>query len=255
MSETTIPRIAVTGMWSSRVHGMRFDGSAVAAKVLQAVVRAGGEPVMLFAQSNFTSIERLSGFDGLLVPGGLDVNPQRYGQDPHPATTVTDFAIQDEFESELMQAAIDEGIPLLAICRGFQLLNVMHGGSLIQDVAADSPHRNSIHGVRLAPDSTIAVLVGAEKIAVSSYHHQAVDTVGTGLIVTGVADDGIVEALEYPGKPVVAMQWHPEDNAHANPQQQALFDWLIKTAQTPKPPMLGRNFLQSWNKPDTKRRT
>lgn len=224
------PRIGVTGMWSNSIHGLRFSGSAVAAAVLRSVIRAGGEPLTLFAEGVGTPAERLRGLDALLVPGGSDVAPARYGQEPHPATAPADFAAQDQFEADMIAAALDSGLPVLAICRGFQLLNVEHGGTLVQDLAADSVHRNDIHPVEIAPGSALAGVLGAAEVTVSSYHHQAVDRVGAGLTVVGRAPDGTVEALEHPSAELLAIQWHPEDTAATDPQQQALFDWLVQRA-------------------------
>ena len=224
------PRIGVTGMWSNQIHGLRFDGSAVAAAVLRSVVRAGGEPLSLFAEGPSPATERLEGLDGLLVPGGYDVDPARYGEEPLDTTVVADSAAQDQFEADMLAAAIELGIPVLAICRGFQLLNVERGGSLIQDLPADSPHRNSVHEVRVEPGSALASVLGASALPVSSYHHQAVDRVGEGLRVVGRAPDGVVEALEHESAELIAVQWHPEDTSEEDSLQQSLFDWLVLRA-------------------------
>ena len=227
----TTPRIGVTGMWSNQIHGLRFDGSAVSSAVLRSVIRAGGEPLTLFAESSLPVAERLRGLDALLVPGGSDIDPRRYGQDPDPATSPADFAAQDQFEADLLSAAIEHGVPVLAICRGFQLLNVEHGGTLVQDVASDSIHRNSVHEVELAPDSALSGAIGTSTLPVSSYHHQAVSRVGDGLRVVGRAPDGVVEALEHETATLLAVQWHPEDTAAHNREQHAIFQWLVNRAR------------------------
>ena len=227
----TSARIGVTGMWSNQVHGLRFDGSAVAAAVLRSVVRAGGEPLTLFAESVFTPAERVRGLDGLLVPGGYDVDPRRYGEEPLATTVQADFAAQDQFEADMLAAAVAQGVPVLAICRGFQLLNVEHGGTMVQDVSADSIHRNSVHDVAIDADSTLARVMGVTSVPVSSYHHQAVARVGEGLRVVGTAPDGVVEALEHPEAELIAVQWHPEDNAEVDERQHALFGWLVDRAR------------------------
>jgi putative glutamine amidotransferase len=225
------PLIGVTGMWSNRVHGMRFHGSAVAVQVLRSIVRAGGEPLTLFAQSADSPEERVRRCDAIVVPGGADVRPETYGAQPHPETVPADYDGQDAFESAIMAAAIAERVPLLAICRGFQLLNVTFGGTLNQHIGDESnPHRNGLHDVLVSTSSRLHAAVGVESLQVSSYHHQAVDAVGAGLEVVGTAPDGVVEALEVPGAPVVAIQWHPEDDAETNPRQQALFDWVVREA-------------------------
>lgn len=231
MQAQAVPRIGVTGMWSQQVHGLRFDGSAVAGAVLKSVIRAGGEPHTLFALSRLEPAERLIGLDALLVPGGADVDPARYGEQRGDATRTADFAAQDEFEAGLIAAAIEADLPVLAICRGFQLLNVEQGGSLIQDLAPDSVHRNSVHDVSLERDSRMAEVLGTTQLPVSSYHHQAIGRIGSDLRVVGRSPDGVVEALEHVTAPLLAMQWHPEDTAAEDERQQALFDWLVTNAK------------------------
>ena len=227
----TVPRIAVTGMWSNQIHGLRFDGSAVASAVLRSVIRAGGEPLTLFAEGASPAAERLRGMDALLVPGGADIDPRRYGQEPLATTAPADFAAQDQFEADMIAAALELGLPVLAICRGFQLLNVEQGGTMVQDVEPDSIHRNSIHEVTIEPDSALAQAIGSTALPVSSYHHQAIDLVGEGLRVVGRAPDGVVEALEHPTAELIAVQWHPEDNAAVDERQHAIFQWLVDRAR------------------------
>jgi putative glutamine amidotransferase len=230
------PRIAITGMWSNGIHGLRFDGSAVASAVLRSVIRAGGEPVTLFAESLLPARERLQGFDGLLVPGGADIDPARYGQLPNEHTSTADFAQQDQFEADMLMAAFELDLPVLAICRGFQLLNVEFGGSLVQDLPTESPHRNSVHAVSVEGESRLASVLGETSLTVSSYHHQSIDVIGAGVRAVGVAPDGVIEALEAndPAKRVIAVQWHPEDTASEDSLQHALFQWLIDEAKVVK---------------------
>lgn len=226
----TVPLIGVTGMWSNRVHGLRFDGNAVAVQVLRSIVRAGGEPHALFAESPLDPADRVRRVDGIVVPGGSDLMPSTYGAEPHPLTTPADHDGQDGFEASIIRAAIDADVPLLAICRGFQLLNVLGGGTLHQHLDASGIHRDGMHDVEVATGSLLREIVGADRIPVSSYHHQAVDAVGDGMTVTAVAPDGIVEGLEHPGARVVGIQWHPEDRSETVPAEQALFDWVVGEA-------------------------
>ncbi|WP_017793480.1 gamma-glutamyl-gamma-aminobutyrate hydrolase family protein [Leucobacter salsicius] len=228
------PRVGVTGMLSNQIHGLRFEGSVVAAAVLRSVVRAGGEPFTLFAEGVSSAEDRLRGLDGLVVPGGYDIDPARYGQDRDATTVTADFEVQDQFEADMLAAAIKLGIPVLAICRGFQLLNVEHGGTMVQDLPADSPHRDSVHAVTLDAGSALAAAVGATDLPVSSYHHQAVDKIGAGLHVVGRASDGIVEAIEHDSADLIAVQWHPEDTSETDAQQQAIFGWLVDRARHSK---------------------
>lgn len=231
MTIQAAPRIAVTGMWSNQVHGLRFGGNAVSVAVLRSVIRGGAEPLTLFAESALTPRRRLAEFDGLLVPGGADVNPARYGEAALETTQTADSAAQDDFEAEMVDAALELGIPVLAICRGFQLVNVEHGGRLVQDLPADSVHRNGTHVVDIVSDSRLAGIVGATRVSVSSYHHQAVQQVGGDLVAVGTAPDGVVEAFEHPDRNLIAVQWHPEDTAEHDAQQQAIFAWLVAEAR------------------------
>jgi putative glutamine amidotransferase len=227
----TAPLIGVTGMWSNRVHGLRFDGNAVAVQVLRSIVRAGGEPHALFAESPLAPVERVLRFDGIVVPGGSDLKPSTYGAEPHPRTTPADHDGQDEFEAGIIRAAIAHDVPLLAICRGFQLLNALSGGTLHQHLDEDGIHRDGMHDVAVSPGSRLRGIVGADRISVSSYHHQGLDVIGDGLTVTAVAPDGVVEGLEHPDARAVAIQWHPEDGAETTRREQALFDWVVAEAR------------------------
>lgn len=225
------PKIAVTGMWSNRVRGMRYDGNAVSAAVLKSVVRAGGEPLIYFAEGPAPAAERLEGMHALLIPGGLDINPKLYGQEPDESVTLTDSPQQDQFEIEMIEAAIEKDLPILLICRGFQLFNVLRGGTMIQDLPKDSIHRDDVHPVSLDPESKLAKVMGETEFEVSSYHHQALDKIGTGLRTIATGPSEIPEALEDESANVIAVQWHPEDTADKDPKQAAIFDWLIENAR------------------------
>jgi len=159
---------------------------------------------------------------GLLLTGGEDVDPSRYGAPPHPKLGTTNPQ-RDATELALLAAARDRRLPVLAICRGIQLLDVACGGTLYQDLPSERPsaiehdshgERSArTHGVTITAGSRLAAATGAAAMQVNSYHHQAADRVGAGLLVTAVADDGVVEAVEVddPAWWVVAVQWHPED--------------------------------------------
>jgi putative glutamine amidotransferase len=160
--------------------------------------------------------------EGLLLTGGEDVDPARYGAAAHPKLGAVNPQ-RDATEFALLARARDRRLPVLAICRGIQLLNVAHGGTLLQDlpserpssVGHDQPHDRSArtHDVTITPGSRLAAATGATAMAVNSYHHQAVDRVGAGLHVTAVAPDGVIEGIEAddPEWWVVSVQWHPED--------------------------------------------
>jgi putative glutamine amidotransferase len=219
-------------MHANQVHGMRTDAFAVTADILASIYRAGGEPTLIFPGDAADLASRLAQCDGLVVPGGADVAPHRYGQAADPTTRVPDFPEQDAYEAAVLTAAMRLTLPVLTICRGTQLLNVVQGGDLIQDIASDYPgHEGTIHAVTLAADSLVAKVVGTTRIAGFSSHHQAVARLGPGLAVSARADDGIVEAIEFTDhRPVLAVQWHPEDTAAADPCMAALFGWIVDRA-------------------------
>ena len=183
----------------------------------------------------------LEGCDGLLLTGGVDVDPRAYGEAPHP--TVQLDAARDDYELALATLAIARDLPLLAICRGVQVLNVAAGGTLIQDLPSqhpsDTPHsivepRNAIaHDVAITPGTCLAMLLGAPAMAVNSRHHQAVKDAAPGFVVSAVSPDGVVEAIERPASAFcVGVQWHPE-NFWATGQFVGLFQGLVRAA-TPK---------------------
>lgn len=179
------------------------------------IVEAGGEPVDLYpgSEHDFTAL------DGLLISGGPDVLPARYGQEQHPETDSGDPP-RDDLEFAALAAAQARDIPILAICRGHQLLNVAYGGQLLQHIEGDT-HRalnsegypSRWHQTRIKPESRLASLVGGGWIETNSRHHQAVtpETLAPGLAVTGVTADGLIEAVEDPSaRWLVSVQWHPE---------------------------------------------
>lgn len=219
-------------MRSPRVAGLRRSGLVLSERIAESVVRAGGEPVLLVPGDAREAVERLQRFDGVLVPGGRDVDPAAYGEDArHPSTDEPD-PVQDAADLALVRAVAETGQPLLAICRGMQLLNVALGGTLVQHLDdPDSLHSDAFHDVTLEPGSRLAEVMGDSRVRVSSYHHQAVGRLGLGLRVAGRSDDGCIEALAYGRAPVLAVQWHPEDDAHENNQQQALFDAFVDDAR------------------------
>lgn len=229
ISLTTRPRIGVPAMSSRSIHGLRYSGSVVANAVLEAIVRAGGQPLMIFPGAEFTDWDLL---DGVVLPGGSDIDPARYGQHPEEQLTLTDFSGQDDADARAIHAAESLGLPALLICRGMQLWNVERGGTLIQHWPTDpQEHIDTVHEVRISSESRLArALSGTTTIDVSSYHHQAVGEIGRGLQVVSRAEDGCVEAIEDPEHNIVAVQWHPEDRAQHHPGDKALFDWIVAAA-------------------------
>jgi putative glutamine amidotransferase len=183
-----------------------------------ALREVGIEPVRISPASP----RGLDSLDGLLLTGGTDVNSARYGQERHPKTENPDDPL-DELEIALLRDALSAGLPVLAICRGMQLFNVFHGGTLLQHLDChDSP--DGLHDVQVVPDSRLASVIGSGRHAVNSRHHQAIARVGSGLIVSARSNDGVIEALERPGHAyAVAVQWHPEDRILVSDADRKLF--------------------------------
>ncbi|GIH74866.1 gamma-glutamyl-gamma-aminobutyrate hydrolase family protein [Planobispora longispora] len=180
------------------------------------VVRAGGQPVILPPAGDPAAV--IGRLDGLIVAGGGDIDPARYGEPPHERTGYI-RKFRDDAELGLVRGALDAGLPLLGVCRGLQVLNTVLGGTLHQHVPdvvghgahAPAPGRFGRMPVRLAPGSRVAKILGAGTADVAHYHHQAIDRPGEGLTVTAHAEDGTVEAAELEGHPfALGVQWHPE---------------------------------------------
>lgn len=223
------PRIGITTYLEPTIWGVwERDAALLPRAYLDAIVAAGGVPVLLPPVGTDPTLLDL--LDGLVIAGGCDVDPASYDAEPHPATVDTRPG-RDEHEAVLIQAALDGEVPLLAICRGLQMLNVTLGGTLEQhlpDAVAHEEHRPSpaVFGrteVKIEPDSLTGRLFGGTT-SVHCYHHQALAVVGPGLRVTARAGDGTVEAAEVTGHEfALGVQWHPEEN----PDDLRLFAALV----------------------------
>ena len=213
----------------------------------QAILHVGGEPRVLDASMSVDAA--LTGVDGLLLTGGEDVAPAKYGEAPH-ATVVDDDPGRDDFEIALIAAARARRLPIFAICRGVQVLNVACGGTLVQDIPSQLPgsleHSLPIppnqpyslaHDVWLEKDSLLSKLMGerlsdADTCAVNSRHHQAVKDVAHGFRVCATAPDGVIEAIEDPSVPFcLGVQWHPE-NFFRTGEFRPLFEGFLEAAAT-----------------------
>ncbi len=191
----------------------------------EAVRQAGAEPVLVWPDAP----RHLAGMSGLLLTGGTDVDPSRYGEQQQHATEQPD-AKRDLLEQRLLTEAAASDLPVLAICRGLQMLNVDRGGTLYQDIQGHrSPGVDEAHLVEIVPESRIAQIIGCREYPVNSRHHQAVNLVGSRLDITARAPDGTVEGLEDPsGRFIVAVQWHPEDRVATHPGDRALFAAFVE---------------------------
>jgi putative glutamine amidotransferase len=188
------------------------------------VRRAGGDPqVIELAMTPRAALERV---DGLLLTGGRDVDPARYGQTPHPTFEAAEDG-RDDFEIALIEDALSRDLPVLAVCRGAQILNVARGGTLVQDIPShvsghvehliEAPPFAIAHEVWISTGARLATLMGdtlegADTCGVNRRHHQAVDQPAQGFVVTATAPDGVIEAIELPeARFCLGVQWHPEN--------------------------------------------
>ena len=227
---TTYLEQAQTGVWDVKA-------SFLPKVYFNAVNVAGGIAVLLPPQPVDDEIANrvLDGLDGLIITGGKDVDPARYGQEPH-AETDEPRRDRDAWEDALLGAAIERGIPFLGICRGMQLLNVARGGTLIQHLPDQlgsnrynlGEGRFNDNDVQVEAGSKLSAVVG-EAVTGKSYHHQGIDGVGDRLVVTARSNDGVIQALEFVGNPYgIAVQWHPEQDAEEDAR---LFEGLVQAAR------------------------
>ena len=206
----------------------------------QSLERAGAMPVILPPLLPEVIDLLVARLDGLLLTGGPDLHPGTYGKTPHPALGPTEREI-DVFELAVIRAAERRGLPILAICRGMQALNVARGGTLVQDLPSERPgglpHRQEeagrvpTHSVSLAEGSRIARIAGTTELEVNSFHHQAIDRLGAGLRPVGWAPDGVIEAVEdATARFVVGVQWHAESLSESQPVQADLLAAFVGEA-------------------------
>jgi putative glutamine amidotransferase len=170
--------------------------------------------------------QRLRDYQGVLLAGGGDINPARYGQTPDASVYDVDD-LQDDSDFGMTEYVLQQGIPTLAVCRGLHVVNVVRGGTLIQDMPVN--HRHVVQEVKVGDYESFGFTT--ELVETSCYHHQAIDKIGTGLEVLGRGPDGTIEAvgIESTGW-ARGVQWHPEDSAKSDPNQHGLFSRLVKEA-------------------------
>lgn len=214
-------------------------------RYLTALAASGAAPVLvpLLARDRAGLRAVYERLDGLFLAGGVDVHPDSYGASMHPLTGRTDLD-RDSVELALAGWALDDGMPVLGVCRGMQILNVVRGGTLVQDTGTERPglkhdffpnegfaRDHLAHAVTPAADSHVAEAFGAADFAVNSMHHQAIERTGAGLAETAHAPDGLVEALELPGPVfVVGVQWHPEVLFERDAGTRRLFEAFTRAA-------------------------
>jgi putative glutamine amidotransferase len=204
---------------------------------IEALESFGLAPMLITPSHSARGIDALmDACCGLVLSGGEDVDPSRYGEEPSPALGQVE-PLRDAMEFRALECALERGLPVFGICRGLQVLNVHFGGTLYQDIATDrageqlvheqpQPWGARSHDARIKPDSLLAGILGEERLHINSFHHQAVKHLAPGLRVVARADDGLVEAIEHTEYPwLLGVQWHPERNEAAT--RDADPDWKL----------------------------
>jgi len=230
------PIVAIPARFSSAASAHRYAALSQARALSEGVLRAGGEPVTIHpwapggVADDAEVAERLEFVDAVLLPGGGDLDPATYGQQIASDDVYDVDPEQDAFDLAVARWALGSGTPLLAVCRGWQVVNVALGGELEQHMT--QPHRHVVHDVAVEPGSVLEGIVGATAAA-SCYHHQRASVLGAGLVPVARAADGTVEAavLADPKGWFLAVQWHPEDTFATDPAQLALFQALVDAAR------------------------
>jgi putative glutamine amidotransferase len=250
-AESNTARSPVIGIISRNDHSAMWKGYALCGQGLsyvRSVALAGGVPLIIPLELGESAWRRIyERLDGLLFPGGVDVNPLYYGEEPHPRLGKVDDPL-DQAELILARWAIEDHFPLLAICRGIQLINVAAGGSLYQDLPAQLPdafphacnaptypREYRAHAVHIESGSRLATAMGTTQCKTNSRHHQAVKDLAPGFIMTARAPDGVIEGIEHTAAPfIVGVQWHPESLTATDPQMLAIFEALVEASRQHK---------------------
>lgn len=224
----TRPRIALIGRFTEQASAIRRDGVVSSRRLLESIWNAGGEPVTFLPVENPNWEERLQGISGVLLAGGGDIDPARYNEEPTTDELYGIDLLQDENDFGIAEYALANGLPTLAICRGFQVVNVLRGGSLVQDMVNN--HRNHIRQISVDKD-TEGLGLSKPTMEASCFHHQAVKVLGQGLDVIATAPEGHVEAFKIEAKAwAYGVQWHPEDNSTTDKQQFEIFKKFVAEA-------------------------
>jgi putative glutamine amidotransferase len=236
------PLIALPSRLTESADTWRVPATALGRPYQEAIIRGGGIPLAvppLFAGEDVEAAadEVMSRADALCLPGGPDVSPLRYGVDDLHPRLISVCDEHDALELALARAAVARDKPVLAICRGHQVLNVALGGTLHQHLPdiigerADGHYRHH-NDIDVVAGSLTAAAMGATRGRGHCIHHQAIDVLAPGLVVTAWSGD-VIEGVELPGRWVVGVQWHPEDTAADDPVQQGLFDAFVAAAREP----------------------
>ncbi len=233
------PLILIPARFSASAAALRFRAEVTATKLVQAVYDAGGEPLVLHPHVpadrdlDQSIRDRIVVADGILLPGGGDLAAHWAGQQSDASEYDVDDD-QDAFDLALARVAIQDQIPLLAICRGTQVVNVAMGGDLIQDLSQipGGEHRGVVHTLDIGTGSVLGAIAGGEQVSISCFHHQGLGRLGHGVCADARAQDGTIEAIALEGHRgwFFGVQWHPEDTAATDPQQARVFAAFVAAA-------------------------
>lgn len=234
------PVVAVPARFSASASALRYRAEVTAAKLVEAVYDAGAEPLVVhpdvprgIEDHDLDQLvrDRVWMADGILLPGGGDLAAHWSGQAAHVSQYDVDET-QDAFDLSLARVAIEDRIPLLATCRGTQVVNVARGGDLVQDLAETlvSDHRHMVHRIEVLEDSPPRTVVPGGMMTISCYHHQGLGRLGDGLRASAYAEDGTIEAVAMDGHDgwYLGVQWHPEDTAAIDIQQARVFEAFVE---------------------------
>ena len=222
------PRIAILARFAESTSATRYAAIVTARRLAEGVWAAGGEPLSMLAVSGSDWADRLRGIDGVIMPGGADINPKTYGQDVSSEHVYDVDDLADEADISLVKYALEQGIPVLAICRGLQITNAALGGTLVQHM--DTPHQHHVAPVTIEKYVNELGLSSAT-VEASCYHHQMIDQVAPGLEVIGRSAEGYVEAVKIDAPAwAFGVQWHPEDNYDTNAAQLEILSRFVSEA-------------------------
>jgi putative glutamine amidotransferase len=234
------PRIAIPARFAERTSALRYAAEVTSRNLLDAVFAAGGEPLVLHPHAPGGEVDdadvadRLTVADGVLLPGGGDLAAHWTGQSPHPSLYDVDDE-QDAFDLAVARVCLETGVPLLAVCRGLQVVNAVRGGRVVQDMdeafGTERHHRHRVHSVAVEDGSLLSRVIGT-KVEVSCYHHQSLAELGEGMRAVAHAEDGVVEGVQIDEAPgwFLGVQWHPEDTWAVEAPQRAVFEALVAAA-------------------------
>lgn len=217
MSPAKRPRVAILGRFTESASAIRYKGVISARELLELVWAAGGEPVQYLPVPDRNWDQERGFIDAVLLAGGGDIDPARYGGHAHPEVYDVD-PLQDSADFELATWALANSLPVFGVCRGLHILNVLRGGTLVEHM--DAPHRHVLHHVNVAPEAGLGI---SGDVEISCYHHQAIRELGDGMEATVTSGDSVIEAVIIDAPSWCrGVQWHPEDTWRTDPQQMQL---------------------------------